>query len=63
MTSRNDQYLTVAEISKIQKVSPVTIYEWIKKGLKTEKELISGTRHRHMIKLKDVKEFIKRGSK
>jgi len=45
---------TVEEISKMFGVSRITIYKWIKEGMKTSKEKVIGKRTRTVIDPADV---------
>jgi excisionase family DNA binding protein len=52
------ELLTVPESAKRMNVSRVTIYQWIKKGLKTTKTF-RGTKQTQLIDPKDLDVFVK----
>ena len=53
-----NDYLSVAEVAKLKDVTTKTVYEWIKRGLRTEKEQVSGLKFRQVIRAKHLEDFI-----
>ena len=54
---------TVEEVATLKGVHKITVYRWIKDGLKTKIVPMVGRRTRHMITMSDVEKFLKGGSK
>ena len=53
-----EKLLSTTEISKHYKVHVITIYNWIKKGLKIAETKEKGLRKYHYFHLSDVDEFL-----
>ena len=51
-------YYTVAEVAVLENVETVTVYRWIKGGLETKREHMSGLRYRKMIGHDDLREWV-----
>jgi len=58
-----NDYLSVAEVAKLKEVTTKTVYEWIKRGLKTESEQVSGLKFRQVISQKELEKFIEEVTK
>jgi excisionase family DNA binding protein len=56
---KQEEYYSVYEMARRMKVTPPTVYRWIKDGLKTTKQA-NGRQVRQVVTDSDVKDFLMR---